>query len=81
MNKLDYLLMDLSLFLKVHFLKFLYYFMFRDCKQCKSFCLTCKQFDECTKSVKQTYKLKQPKKMNTVSNNKSDQNSILSSHV
>nr|DAL97635.1 MAG TPA: hypothetical protein [Inoviridae sp.] len=35
--------------------------MFRDCKQCKSFCLTCKQFDECTKSVKQTYKLKHPK--------------------
>lgn len=61
MNKLDYLLMDLFLFLKVHFLKFLYYFMFRDCKQCKSFCLTCKQFDECTKSVIQTYKLKHPK--------------------
>ena len=62
MNKLDYLLMDLSLFLKVHFLKFLYYFMFRDCKQCKSFCPTCKQFTECTEAVKRTYKAKHEKK-------------------
>ena len=51
MKKIDYILMDLSLQMKIHFLKFLYFFMFRDCKQCRSFCLTCKQFDECTEAT------------------------------
>lgn len=62
MNKLDYALMDLGLQVKILFSKFLYYFMFRDCKQCKAFCPTCKQFTECTEAVKRTYKAKHEKK-------------------
>ena len=57
----DKFLMDLTLQLKIHFLKFLYYFMMRDCKECKSFCLTCKQWDECMEATKRTYRLKHPK--------------------
>ena len=61
MHKIDYILMDLSLQAKILFTKFLYYFMFRDCKQCKAFCPTCKQFTECTEATKRTYKLKHAK--------------------
>lgn len=61
MNKLDYILMDLGLQMKIRFIRILYFFMFRDCKQCKSFCLTCKQFEECMETTKRTYKLKHPK--------------------
>ena len=56
MNKIDKLAMTLSRQLEYHFYKFLYFFMFRDCKNCKSFCLTCKEFDKCMETVKRTYK-------------------------
>ena len=52
MNKLDYALMGLGLQVKILFSKFLYYFMFRDCKQ----------FTECTEAVKRTYTAKHEKK-------------------
>lgn len=60
MKKIDKLAMTLSLQLEYHFNKFLYYFMFRDCKSCKSFCLACKDFDNCMEVVKRTYKQKHP---------------------
>ena len=62
MNKIDNALMTLCRQVEYHFNKFLYYFMFRDCKQCKAFCPTCKQFTECTEAVKRTYKAKHEKK-------------------
>ena len=65
MHKIDYILMDLGLQMKVLFIKFLYFFMFRDCKQCKAFCPTCKQFTECTEVTKRAYKLKHPKEDKT----------------
>ena len=65
MNKLDYMVMDFTLRLKILFIKFLYYFMFRDCKQCKAFCPTCKQFNECVKTTKRTYQLKHKKEDKT----------------
>ena len=58
LNKIDKLAMTLSRQLEYHFYKFLYFFMFRDCKNCKSFCLTCKEFDKCMETVKRTYKQK-----------------------
>lgn len=30
--------------------------MFRDVKNCKQFCFTCKQFDECMEHIKAEYK-------------------------
>lgn len=53
--------MDLGLQAKILFIKFLYYFMFRECKQCKAFCPTCKEFDGCMEAVKRTYKAKHAK--------------------
>ena len=60
MNKIDRLMMTLSRQQEYHLNKLFYYFMFRDCKNCKSFCLTCKDFDKCMETVKRTYKAKHP---------------------
>ena len=56
MNKIDRLMMTLSRQLEYHLNKLFYYFMFRDCKNCKSFCLTCKDFDKCMETVKHPIK-------------------------
>ncbi|VUX19332.1 Uncharacterised protein [Blautia obeum] len=54
--KIDKFMMTLSRQLEYHFNKFLYYFMFRDIKNCKQFCPTCKYFDECMEHIKMEYK-------------------------
>ena len=56
MNKIDNALMTLCRQAEYHFSKFLYYFMFRDIKNCKGFCPTCKYFDECMEHIKLEYK-------------------------
>lgn len=57
MNKIDKALMTLSRQVEYHFYKFLYYFMFRDIKNCTGFCLTCKDFDNCMEHIKTEYKV------------------------
>ena len=56
MNKIDNALMTLFRQVEYHFKQFLYYFMFRDIKNCKGFCPTCKYFDECMEHIKLEYK-------------------------
>lgn len=56
MNKIDQIMMTGCRQLTYHFNKLLYYFMFRNYKNCKSFCLTCKDFDACLESTKKAYK-------------------------
>lgn len=61
MNRLDKIIMTGLSRTEYLFYKFLYYFMFRDCKNCNSFCLTCKEFDKCMENTKKVYKLKHEK--------------------
>lgn len=56
MYKIDKFMMTLCRQLEYHFNKFLYYFMFRDIKNCKQFCPTCEYFDECMEHIKMEYK-------------------------
>lgn len=58
MHKIDYYLMDLQRRFLTLFYKFLYFFMFRKYKNCKSFCPKCQYFDKCMEDVKRIYRLK-----------------------
>ena len=56
MNQIDKIMMNGFRQLEYHLNKLFYYFMFRDCKNCRSFCFTCKDFDSCMETTKKTYK-------------------------
>lgn len=58
MNKIDKILMTLSRVLKYRFEMLLYFFMFKDYKDCNQFCPTCKYYKECVETTKATYKAK-----------------------
>lgn len=64
MNRIDKLYMDLGLKATIYFQKFLYFFMFRNFKECKGFCLTCNQkhFEDCCRCVSKQYKLEKQSK-------------------
>ena len=56
MHTIDNMIATLFRQIEYHLNKFFYYFMFRDVKNCKQFCFTCKQFDECMEHIKAEYK-------------------------
>ena len=57
MWKLDLLLMNLSKRMTYRFEKFLYFFMFRDFKNCREFCPTCRMYEQCVENVKQIHRM------------------------
>lgn len=57
MWRIDNFLMTLQRHFLTLFYKFIYFFMFRKYKSCRSFCLHCKDFDACMESVKQSYRM------------------------